>query len=156
MGGGKVDILVYTGPIDELFDYKYGELPYRSLDIRYETFEEDSVLPCEIISCPQAEGYTRKTEYRKIMADQSECKGSVVATEYPLQYNKNAEKGNTPYYPLMTPESLTIYEKYKKDAEKYEGLFLCGRLAEFRYYNMDVCVEHALERFREIKKYIKN
>ncbi len=69
--GEKVDCLVYTGPIDELFGYKHGELPYRSLDIRYESFEEDSVLPCEIISYPQADGYTRKTEYKKIMADQS-------------------------------------------------------------------------------------
>lgn len=153
--GEKVDCLVYTGPIDELFGYKYGELPYRSLDIRYNSFEEESVLPCEIISYPQADGYTRKTEYRKIMADQSKCKGSVVATEYPLPYDKNAETGNTPYYPLMTPESLDTYKKYKEEVTSYKGLFLCGRLAEFRYYNMDVCIEHALESAEHIKSHLK-
>ncbi len=151
----KVDLLVFSGPIDELFNYKYGSLPYRSLDIRYEYSEADSVLPAEIISFPQAEGKTRSTEYRKIMFDDSNCKGSVVATEYPLWYDKNAEIGNIPYYPVVTEESGKMYEKYLAEAKKYGNIFLCGRLAEFKYYNMDICIEHALEKFEEIKEKLK-
>ena len=152
----KIDLLVFTGPIDELFNYKYGNLPYRSLDIRYEYSEADSVLPAEIISFPQAEGKTRSTEYRKMMFDDSECKGSVVATEYPLWYDKNAGIGNIPYYPVVTEESNKMYEKYLDEAKKYGNIFLCGRLAEFKYYNMDICIEHALEKFEEIKKLVTN
>ena len=153
--GENVELLVFTGPIDELFDYKYGSLPYRSLDIRYEYSDKDSVLPAEIISFPQAEGKTRSTEYRKIMFDESECKGSVVATEYPLWYDKNAEVGNIPYYPVVTEESNEMYEKYVAEAQKYGNIVLCGRLAEFKYYNMDVCIEHALQKFEEIKERLK-
>ena len=153
--GENVELLVFTGPIDELFDYKYGSLPYRSLDIRYEYSEKDSVLPAEIISFPQAEDKTRSTEYRKIMFDESECRGSVVATEYPLWYDKNAEIGNIPYYPVVTEESNEMYAKYVAEAQKYGNIVLCGRLAEFKYYNMDVCIEHALQKFEEIKERLK-
>ena len=154
--GDEVELLVFTGPIDELFDYKYGNLPYRSLDIRYEYSEKDSVLPAEIISFPQAEGKTRSTEYRKIMFDDSDCRGSVVATEYPLWYDKNAEVGNLPYYPVVTEESNKMYAEYVAEAQKYGNIVLCGRLAEFKYYNMDVCIEHAFEKFNDIKHRLEN
>lgn len=150
-----IDCLIYTGAIDELFHKKYGALPYRSLDIRYAYSEEESVLPAEIVSYPQAEGYTRSTEYRKIMFDDSGVRGSMVATEYPLTYDPEAEVGNTPYYPVMTEESNTIYQKYLQDAKQFSGLFLCGRLAEFKYYNMDVCIEHALDYFQQIKLFLE-
>ncbi len=150
--GEKVELLVFTGPIDELLGYKYGSLPYRSLDIRYEYSEKNSVLPAEIISFPQAEGKTRSTEYRKIMYDDKEAVGSVVVTEYPLWYDKNAVVGNIPYYPVNTAESNELYMKYVHEAERYGNIVLCGRLAEYRYYNMDVCIEHALEKFEEVKQ----
>ncbi len=154
--GEKVDCLIYTGAIDELFNRKYGMLPYRSLDIRYEYYEnQTSVLPSEIISYPQADGYTRKTEYHKLMKDSSRVRGSVVATEYPLQYDPNAEIGNTPYYPVVTEESNRLYQKYLEEVRKYPALFLCGRLAEFKYYNMDICIEHALEYFHHIRSYLE-
>lgn len=152
--GESVKCLIYTGAIDELFGGKYGPLPYRSLDIRYIYSEKDSILPEQIVSYPQAEGYTRSTEYRKIMYDSSKVKGSVVATEYPLAYDPLAKVGNIPYYPVVTEESTIIYQRYLEDASRYKNLFLCGRLAEFKYYNMDVCIEHALEYFEDIKEYI--
>ena len=151
-----VDCLIYTGAIDELFGKKYGSLPYRSLDIQYEYFEKDSVLPSEIISYPQADGYTRKTEYRKIMFDDSKVHGSVIATEYPLQYDAQANVGNIPYYPVVTEHSNTVYQMYLNEAKKYQNLFLCGRLAEFKYYNMDICIEHALEYFNNVKQYLES
>jgi UDP-galactopyranose mutase len=152
--GELVDCFVFTGPIDELFGFKYGSLPYRSLDIRYEYSESESILPSEIVSYPQVEGYTRSTEYKKIMFDSSKTCGTVVATEYPLEYKKEAEIGNIPYYPVLTDESKQMYEKYLMEAKQYKNIFLCGRLAEFRYYNMDICIEHALEYFKNIKNYL--
>jgi len=151
-----VDCLIYTGAIDELFGCKYGALPYRSLDIRYQYFELDSALPGEIISYPQAPGYTRSTEYRKIMYDDSKARGSVVATEYPLPYDSRAKVGNVSYYPVVTEESNALYQCYLREAQQYRELFLCGRLAEFKYYNMDVCIEHALEYFEHVKRYLEN
>lgn len=153
--GQPVECLIYTGAIDELFGLKYGALPYRSLDIRYEYSDKASVLPSEIISYPQAAGYTRSTEYRKIMYDDSEVNGSVVATEYPLQYDPQAEVGNTPYYPVLTEASQQVYRQYLGEVAKYDNLFLCGRLAEFKYYNMDVCIEHALSYFENVKAYLE-
>ena len=153
--GREIKCLIFTGAIDELFALKHGELPYRSLDIKYEYQEVESILPAEIVSYPQAKGYTRSTEYRKIMFDSKNVKGSVVATEYPLQYDRNAKVGNIPYYPVVTEESNQIYKKYLKEVEKYNNIFLCGRLAEFKYYNMDICIEHALEYFNNIKEYLE-
>ena len=141
--GDQIDLLIYTGAIDELFGYKYGILPYRSLDIHYDYYDMDSKLPCEIISYPQAEGYTRSTEYKKITLN-CDAKKTIVATEYPCEYN--------PYYPTLTKESQELYRLYLHEAEKYGNIVLCGRLAEFKYYNMDVCIEHALEKFEKIKK----
>lgn len=153
--GDTVDCVIYTGAIDELFRKKYGALPYRSLDIRYEYSEKSSVLPSEIISYPQAPGYTRSTEYRKMMYDDSRAAGSVVATEYPLAYDAEADVGNIPYYPVNTKESDALYQKYWMEAKRYRNLFLCGRLAEFKYYNMDICIEHALEYFENVKEYLE-
>ncbi len=152
----EVELLIFTGPIDELFQYKFGSLPYRSLDIRYESSESEDVLPSEIISFPQAEGKTRSTEYRKIMFDDSGARGSVVATEYPLWYDPNAKVGNIPYYPVVTQESEALYGRYLEEAAKYKNLFLCGRLAEFKYYNMDVCIEHAIAYFENVKEYLRH
>ena len=153
--GEVLECLIYTGAIDELFDWKYGPLPYRSLDIRYRYFEKDSVLPTQIVSYPQADGYTRRTEYRKIMYDASAVRGSVIATEYPLAYDPTAEVGNIPYYPVVTKESSAIYRRYLEEATQYKNLLLCGRLAEFKYYNMDVCIEHALTYFETVKKQLR-
>lgn len=149
-----IKLLIFTGAIDELFDKKYGQLPYRSLKIEYKYYNCHSKLPCEIISYPQAKGYTRETEYKKITLNCS-AKNTVVATEYPLEYDPYSKEANIPYYPTLTSESLELYEKYFNDANKYGNIVLCGRLAEFRYYNMDICIEHALEKFEEIKKILE-
>lgn len=153
--GEEVECVIYTGAIDELFGCRYGRLPYRSLDIRYQYFTEKSALPSEIISYPQADGYTRSTEYRKIMYDDTGTQGTVVATEYPLAYDPLASKGNIPYYPVVTGKSSALYQKYLDEVSKYHNLFLCGRLAEFKYYNMDICIEHALQYFNSIKVYLE-
>lgn len=154
--GEAVSCLIFTGAIDELFSYRFGELPYRSLDIRCKYYDREQVQPCEIISYPQAEGYTRSTEYRQMMYSTEGVKGTVVATEYPLDFDRNATVGNIRYYPVNTAESDALYQTYLKEAKKYKNIFLCGRLAEFKYYNMDICIEHALAYFEEIKDYLRH
>lgn len=149
-GGNQVELLIFTGAIDELFDFQFGELPYRSLNIKYDYYNCDYKLPCEIVSYPQADGYTRSTEYKRIMQS---CKSdkTVVATEYPVQYKKDSVNANVPYYPIITMENKEKYLKYLEEASCYDNIVLCGRLAEYKYYNMDVCIEHALEKFEKIK-----
>ncbi|MEG1368205.1 MAG: UDP-galactopyranose mutase [Hydrogenoanaerobacterium sp.] len=151
--GERLDLLVYTGAVDELFDIKYGELPYRSLDIQNEWLDQERVFPEKIISFPQADGYTRKTEYKFMMYDNSFSKGSVIATEYPTEYVKN--RNMTPFYPVITDETKYRYQLYRNEAESFENVFLCGRLADFKYYNMDDCILHAFEVFGEIENYMK-
>lgn len=147
--------IIFTGAIDELFEYKFGKLPYRSLDIKYEYYDQNKILPCEIISYPQAEGYTRSTEYRQIMFKQDYIEGTVVATEYPMDFDENRNVGNIRYYPVNTEESDKLYKKYLNESQKYGNIFLCGRLAEFKYYNMDVCIEHAIKYFDNIKYFLE-
>lgn len=155
--GESVSCLIFTGAIDELFGYRFGALPYRSLDIRYQYHaDKTAVQPCEIISYPQASGYTRSTEYRKIMYDTSNAKGTVVATEYPLTFDRTASIGNIRYYPVNTTESDALYQQYRAEVQKYKNIFLCGRLAEFKYYNMDICIEHALAYFSQVKDYLQH
>ena len=155
--GDSVELLIFTGPIDELFGLKYGRLPYRSLDIRYTYESKKSILPEEIVSYPQAPGYTRSTEYKKFTfgLDQ-DISVSMIATEYPVAYDPADEKANIPYYPVLTEDSQKRYQKYLAEAERYGNIVLCGRLAEFKYYNMDVCIEHAFEKFKTIQKRLEN
>ena len=147
--GKKVDILVFTGALDELFGVKYGELPYRSLDIKYEWFNQERVFPETIVSFPQAEGYTRKTEYKFLNSESHNDTETVVAAEYPVPYVKGGEIA--PYYPVITKETKELHVKYEEEAKKFPSIFYCGRLAEFRYYNMDDCILNALDVFEKIK-----
>lgn len=153
LAGEPVDLLVYTGAVDELFGVCYGELPYRSLDIRYEWFDREKIYPEKIISYPQADGYTRRTEYKFMMSDSSAAKGTTIATEYPIPYVKGGV--HAPYYPVITEETKARYASYKEKATAYGNIFLCGRLAEFKYYNMDDCILHAFEVFEQIQRYCK-
>jgi UDP-galactopyranose mutase len=150
--GEQLDCLVFTGSIDELFGFVHGALPYRSLDFTYEYFDAPSTLPETHTLYPQAPGYTRKTEYQKRMYDATKIRGSLVATEYPMAYTRDAEKGTTPYYPVDTQANQNRYQQYLAMTSEYPALSLCGRLAEYRYYNMDECILNALKTFGAIKE----
>ena len=125
---------VYTGPIDRLFGYCYGELPYRSLRFEYKSEEKDSFQNAPVVAYPQVPGFTRITEYKKLPVQDVKGKTSY-AVEYPLSYKASSE--SEPYYPIPTEQSAGLYAKYKELSQKYKGLMLCGRLAEYKYYNMD-------------------
>lgn len=136
--GGKV---IYTGAIDELFGCKYGKLPYRSLRFEWKTENKKSFQDAPVVAYPQEKGFTRITEYTKL-PEQDVGQKTVYALEYPLPYK--AGEDNEPYYPVPTEESQVMYEKYKAEANQYPQLSLCGRLADYKYYNMDQTLERAL------------
>ncbi len=143
MDGFPVNV-IYTGAIDELFGYRYGELPYRSLHFEFCSYPKDSFQNVAVVAYPQAEGYTRTTEFTK-MPMQDGHGWTSVAFEYPVPYRRDGGKGSEPYYPVLTAGSVRQYEKYRGYAGQFANLTLCGRLAEFRYYNMDQVVLRALE-----------
>ncbi len=133
--------VIYTGALDRLFDGIYGWLPYRSLRFEWKYTEQESVQPAPVVAYPQADGYTRITEYKKLPVQ--ERAGSSYAVEYPLLC-----QGKTtlePYYPVQTTESGEQFEKYHELAAKVPNLIPCGRLGDFKYYYMDEALERALE-----------
>ena len=137
--------VVYTGALDELFRGEYGMLPYRSLRFEWKYGEMDSLQEAPVVAYPQEEGYTRITEYKKLPVQHGQ--GTSYAVEYPLPYceGKNLE----PYYPVLTKKSQLQYARYKELADRIPNLICCGRLADFKYYNMDQALERALTVCRE-------
>ena len=127
--------LVYTGPVDEYFDYRFGKLPYRSLRFRHETLDVEKAQPVAVINYPNEHEYTRVTEF-KHLTGQSHGKTSVVY-EYPC-----AE--GDPYYPIPRPENAAIYKQYEALAAVTRDVHFAGRLATYKYYNMDQVVAQAL------------
>ena len=144
--------IIYTGAIDELLGCKYGQLPYRSLRFEWKTLNQDSYQNAPVVAYPQEPGYTRITEYKKLPVQQVEGV-TTIAVEYSLPY-KNEEKME-PYYPIPNAENQALYDKYKKEISAIKNLYLCGRLADYKYYNMDQTLESALKLCEDLKKDIK-
>ena len=142
INGERADVpVIYTGAIDELLGCRYGRLPYRSLRFDMRTENTDSYQDAPLVAYPQAEGFTRITEYTKLPVQPTNGK-TKIAVEYPIKYEPDA--GTEPYYPIPTDDSAKLYERYVTDASGISGLYLCGRLANFKYYNMDQALENAL------------
>lgn len=135
--------IIYTGAIDRLFQYCYGSLPYRSLYFEWETLPIESFQPTAIVAYPQDPAITRITEYTKL-PKQILLGKTVIAKEYPVEYNSTASVGNEPYYPIDTEESRQLFIRYQNIAN-IPNLYLGGRLAEYRYYNMDHIINRALD-----------
>ena len=132
--------IIYTGPIDELFDCVYGELPYRSLRFEWKHSNEDNMQQAPVVAYPKAEGYTRITEFKKLPIQ--DVKGTTYAIEYPLTYKEGSKM--EPYYPVYTEDSEEKVKQYKALSGRIDNLVLCGRLADFKYYNMDQAIKNAL------------
>jgi UDP-galactopyranose mutase len=133
--------LVYTGPIDEYFDYRFGKLPYRSLAFEFKTVDAERAQSGAVINYPNEHKYTRITEF-KYLTGQEHPKSTVVY-EYP-----RAE--GDPYYPIPRAENAQLYAKYKALADKLPNVHFVGRLGTYKYYNMDQCVGQALATFDRI------
>jgi UDP-galactopyranose mutase len=133
--------MVYTGPIDEYFDLRFGKLPYRSLEFRFETFERPVFQEAPVINYPNENPYTRCTEF-KYLTGQDHPKTTVVY-EYP-----RAE--GDPYYPVPRPENAAIYHEYQTLAARTPNVQFCGRLATYKYYNMDQVVAQSLTLYKTL------
>jgi UDP-galactopyranose mutase len=133
--------MIYSGPVDEFFDMRYGKLPYRSLEFKHETHNKSVFQPAPVVNYPNEHLYTRITEF-KYLTGQEHAKTSIVY-EFP-----RAE--GDPYYPVPRPENAEIYKKYKALADATPGVHFVGRLATYKYYNMDQCVAQALTVYNQI------
>lgn len=149
MDGDKLldGVLIFTGALDELFGCKHGKLPYRSLRFAWKHEDIDSFQDMPVVAYPQAEGFTRITEYKKLPVQ--EVRGTTYAVEYPLPYKQG--EAMEPYYPVLTEESQELFQKYYEEAKQVKGLAFAGRLAEFKYYNMDQAIRRALDLARELQ-----
>lgn len=138
--------LIFTGLIDELFEYKFGELPYRTLIFENEHYQIESFQDCAVINYPNDFDYTRITEYKKMTLQR--VKGTTITREYPKPYQKI---DNTPYYPIFTEQTKKLYQHYLDYAKNFKNLVLIGRLAEYKYYDMDDAVKRALDLFESLR-----
>ena len=133
--------LIYTGPIDEFFDYRHGKLPYRSLRFRHETLDNEWHQPVAVVNYPNDFDYTRVTEF-KHLTGQTNSRTSVVY-EFP-------QNSGDPYYPVPQPANAEIYANYRQLAEQCRNIHFVGRLATYRYYNMDQVIGQALMTYRKL------
>lgn len=134
--------MIYTGPVDAFFDYRFGKLPYRSLDFKFETHDREVFQEGAVVNYPNEHAYTRITEF-KYLTGQSHPKTSVV-------YEFPTSEGD-PYYPVPRPENAALYRRYKALADATPNVRFVGRLATYRYYNMDQVVAQALACFDSIQ-----
>lgn len=135
------DKLIYTGPVDEFFDFRFGKLPYRSIDFRFETHACEKFQSAAVVNYPNEHAHTRITEF-KYLTGQSHPKTSIVY-EYPTS------EGD-PYYPIPRPENAVLYSRYQALAQETPDVHFVGRLATYRYYNMDQVVAQALATFDKL------
>ncbi|WP_303310279.1 UDP-galactopyranose mutase [Hymenobacter sp. BT730] len=133
--------MIFTGPVDEYFDFKFGKLPYRSLEFKHETMNCENFLPAPVVNYPNEQPYTRITEF-KALTGQKHPKTSIVY-EYP-------QAEGDPYYPVPRPENAELYNKYKKLADQTPNVHFVGRLATYKYYNMDQVVAQALTLYKKL------
>lgn len=135
--------MIFTGPIDEYFDFCHGKLPYRSLDFRHETLEVEWFQPVAVVNYPNDYAFTRVTEF-KHLTGQQHPKTSIVY-EFP-------QAVGDPYYPIPKPENAALYSRYQALARETPGVHFAGRLGTYRYYNMDQVVAQALTLYKHLRE----
>ena len=141
--------IIYTGAIDELLNYKYGKLEYRTLEFETETINNEFFQPVGTVNYPTKEDkFTRITEFKHMTMEDAKTNKTTIMREYPMEYKNN---GDIPYYPINNDKNAEIYNKYRSEIEKINDFYLLGRLAQYKYYNMDLIIKEALELFEKIK-----
>lgn len=143
--------IVYTGPLDALFAFCYGKLPYRALEFVWKTIDAEKGPPTPLSAFPETDKYIRITDYTQFPPQKADNK-SVIAIEFPIEYDRSAWCGNEPYYPVLTEASETLISQYRLLAEKFVNLFPCGRLADFKYYNMDQAINRAIDVWKHVQE----
>ncbi len=138
---GLADKIIYCGPIDEYFDFKYGYLEYRSLRFEEEVLDKDSFQGNIAVNYTDHDHpYTRIVEHKYFEF------GTQPKTVITKEYSQEWKSGMEPYYPVNDERNYAVYEKYKADADKLKNVMFCGRLAEYKYYDMHKIVELALDK----------
>jgi UDP-galactopyranose mutase len=136
------DHLIFTGPIDEYFDFRFGKLPYRSLKFDHQTLQQEQFQPVAVVNYPSQDvPFTRISEYKHLTGQEADM--TTVTYEYP-----SAE--GDPYYPIPRPENQELFKQYEALADATENVTFVGRLATYRYYNMDQIVGQALATYRRM------
>lgn len=139
----KFSRMVYTGPIDAFFDYVHGKLPYRSLWFEFATLDREWFQDVGTVNYPNEFDFTRITEFKHLTGQV--LPRTAVVYEYPTDEGE-------PYYPVPSDETQELYSRYESEAKKLKDVYFVGRLAEYRYYNMDEAVARALELFQKIAR----
>ena len=140
--------IFYTGSIDEFFDYKYGQLPYRSVNFKFEEYDRELYQSNSVVNYPSCDkDYTRIHEYKYYLNEKSNK--TVIAKEYSefFELGKNER-----YYPIPKEENTKLYEKYLNEAKNLQNVYFLGRLGDYKYYDMDKAILRAIELFEEISK----
>ncbi len=139
--------LIFTGLIDELFDSRFGELPYRSLNFKFQHFTTNQYQEKTTINYPNDYDFTRITEFKHI--SQQSISGTTIVKEFPQDFDRHNPAMNIPYYPIFTPENKQKLDQYISFSEQFPNITLVGRLAENRYYDMDDIVARSLQVFTD-------
>ena len=134
--------VIYTFALDELFDCQFGRLPYRSLRFDFEHYEKESYQGHSVVNYTVSEDFTRITEF-KYLTGQKNTDGTTIVKEYPFAYT--GAEGEIPYYAILEPKNQELYEKYRALAGGLPHFYLLGRLAEYKYYNIDAMTKKAME-----------
>jgi len=137
--------VIYTGPIDSYFNYQFGKLHYRSLRFDFETLNTEQFQETAQVNYPNDYDFTRITEFKHFL-DYPEMNRTTIAREFSMDYNVGE---NEPYYPVPSEKSAEIYRLYKNKAENLKNVYFIGRLADYKYYNMDQVVARALNFFNQ-------
>ncbi|MFL6692714.1 MAG: UDP-galactopyranose mutase [Ramlibacter sp.] len=135
--------MVYTGPVDAFFNFKYGKLPYRSLQFKHVNLKQERFQPVGTVNYPNDYGYTRISEFKHITGQEHPT--TSVVYEYP-------QAEGDPYYPVPRPENAELYRKYEAEADAMANVTFVGRLATYKYYNMDQVVAQALTAFKRLQE----
>ena len=142
----KYDKIFFTGSIDEFFNYKYGQLPYRSVKFKLETHNMEYYQSNSVVNYPCNYDFTRIHEYKYYLNDQSDK--TVIAKEY----SEDFELGkNERYYPIPNDETAELYDKYLCESKKYSNVYFLGRLGDYKYYNMDGAIKRAIDVYESLK-----
>ena len=140
-----IGTVIYTGQLDELFNYKFGVLPYRSVNMKFETINAENYQPAATVNYPNNYDFTRITEFKKIHPSNS--RHTTILREYPQAYVKGE---NEPYYPVFNDAAKFAYAQYADELQLFPQIKAVGRLAEYKYYDMDDIVKRALDVFAEL------
>lgn len=140
--------VIYTGPVDELFNCCFGRLPYRSLRFDFEYLDQEDYQGHSVVNYTVSEDFTRITEFKYLTGQKAP--GTTIVREYPFAYT--GAEGEIPYYSIANEANQALYEKYRALTEKIPNVWLLGRLAEYKYYNIDAMVMKALELTEKLKQ----